>query len=182
MDSAGLKKISDLLVERNAIDAEIGRVIGRPMTSGHLGEWIAREIFDIEPSDLANEAGVDGRFRSGSLQGGTVNVKWYPKRDGLLDLTDTADPRFYLVLAGPAAPAASSRGTVRPWCVEAVYLFDAERLLADLRAAGVKIGTATSVRAHHWAAAEVWPAARCAELAVDEEQIRQLRRFAAPVG
>jgi len=182
VDDARLKQISDLLLKRNKIDADIARVIDRPMTSGHLGEWIAAEIFDIKLEDSANAAAVDGRFRSGSLQGSAINVKWYLKRDGLLDLTDAAEPRYYLVLTCPAAPAASSRGTVRPWCVEAVHLFDAQRLLADLRAAGVLIGTATSVRAHHWAAAEVWPAARCADLAVNEQQIRQLQRFAPLVG
>jgi len=36
---------------------------------------------------LAVAPAFDGRFSSGALQGRTVNVKWYLKREGLLDVT-----------------------------------------------------------------------------------------------
>jgi hypothetical protein len=62
-----------LLHKRNEIDAELGRFMHRPMTSGHLGEWIAAQVFDIELEASAVAAGIDGRFRSGPLQGRTVN-------------------------------------------------------------------------------------------------------------
>jgi hypothetical protein len=45
------------------------------MTSGHLGEWIAVQVLDIELEVSAVSAGIDGHFRSGPLQGRTVNVK-----------------------------------------------------------------------------------------------------------
>ncbi|WP_143049694.1 hypothetical protein [Asanoa ishikariensis] len=175
MDAMDLARIAELLRVRNGIDARIAAITDRPMTSGHLGEWIASQIFDIDLEPSAAKAAVDGRFRSGALAGRTVNVKWYLKREGLVDVTESADLDYYLVLAGPPGPAVSSRGTVRPWCVTAVYLFDAERLLQQLRAAGVRIGTASSVRAAHWDAAEIWPEDRRGDGVVDASQARQLR-------
>jgi hypothetical protein len=59
------------------------------MTSGHLGEWIAAQVFDIELEGSAVAAAIDGRFRSDPLQGQTVNTKWYFKREGLLDTTES---------------------------------------------------------------------------------------------
>jgi hypothetical protein len=53
----------------------------------------------------------------------------------------------------------SSRGTLRPFCISAAYLFDAHRLHAELEERGVKIGIATSVLAAQWAAAELYPLA-----------------------
>ena len=37
-----------LLRARNSIDAKIAKVIGRPVTAGHMGEWLASRIFDIQ--------------------------------------------------------------------------------------------------------------------------------------
>jgi hypothetical protein len=45
------------------------------MTSGHLGEWLAAQVFDIELEVTAAAAGIDGRFRSGPLPGRTVNIR-----------------------------------------------------------------------------------------------------------
>jgi hypothetical protein len=104
------------------IDVELARLINRPMTSGHLGEWIAAQILDIELEASAVAAGVDGRFRSGPLQGRTVDIKSYLKREGLLDVTESAALDYYLVLTGRRSPAVSSLGTTRSWCIEAVYL------------------------------------------------------------
>jgi len=42
------------------------------------------------------------------------------------------------VLTGPASAAASSRGSIRPWSVDAVYLFDAHQLDDDQTARGAK--------------------------------------------
>lgn len=123
-----MSRIAELLRARNAIDAEIASIIGRPMTSGHLGEWIAARIFDIELEPSATATAIDGRFRSGELAGRTVNSKWYLKREGLLDMSSAPALDFYLVLAGPASAAASSRGSTRPWSVDVVYLFDAYQL------------------------------------------------------
>jgi hypothetical protein len=80
------------------------------MTSGHIGEWIAAQVFGIELEASAVAAGIDGRFHSGPLQGRTVNIKWYLKREGLPDTTEPAALDYYLVLTGAPAAAVSSHG------------------------------------------------------------------------
>jgi hypothetical protein len=64
-----------------------------------------------------------------------VNVKWYLKREGLLDMTEAVELDYYLVLTGPKASARDVR-TVRAWRIDAAYLFDAQQLLAAHRPAG----------------------------------------------
>ena len=145
MNTDSLARAAALLRERNAIDAELARLAQRPMTSGHLGEWIAARIFDIELQPSAAAPGIDGQFRSGALRGRTVNIKWYLKREGVLDTTDSPILDYYLVLAGPPSMAVSSRGTTRPWCIQAVFLFDARQLRTEQTARGVKRGVASSV-------------------------------------
>jgi hypothetical protein len=69
--------VASLVRERNAIDAKLAQIMHRPMASGHLGEWLASQIFDIELEKSAVTRGWDGRFRSGPLHDRTVNIKWY---------------------------------------------------------------------------------------------------------
>jgi hypothetical protein len=152
------------------------------VAAGHLGEWIAARIFDIALEHSATTAAFDGRFTTGALRGRTVNIKWYLKREGLLDVTQSPALDYYLVLTGPAAPAGYSRGGLRPWCVESVYLFDAHHLLEELRSRRVKIGVASNVRAAQWAAAEIYPQARNPALAQRPEQADLLRLFSATPG
>ena len=178
MEEGSLAQAAALLRERNTIDAELARLIRRPMTSGHLGEWVAAQIFDIELEASAVTAGIDGRFRSGPLQGRTVNIKWYLKREGLLDMTESTALDYYLVLSGPPSAAASSRGTTRPWCIEAVFLFDALRLRSEQVTRGVKRGVASSVIKQQWTAAEIYPSSANAQLTVTSRQAEQLKLFA----
>jgi hypothetical protein len=96
-----------------------------------IPEWIAAQVFGIELEASAVAAGIDGRFGPGPLQGQTVNIKWYLKREGLLDTTESTALDYYLVLTGPPATAASSRGTTRPWSIQAVFLFDARQLRSE---------------------------------------------------
>jgi hypothetical protein len=114
VDEEGIRRVAQLLADRNVIDAEIAGVMGRPMASGHLGEWIASQIFGIQLEPSAVAAGIDGRFRAGPLDGQTVNVKWYLKREGLLDLSDSSLLDYYLVLTGPGSSAISSKGWPGP--------------------------------------------------------------------
>lgn len=114
-----LIEIVNLLRMRNAIDGKITRVINRPVTAGHLGEWIASRIFDIQLEKSAAAQGIDGRFLSGPLAGRTVNVKWYMKRSGLLDTTHYLELDDYLVFTGPRESAVHravslDRGASRP--------------------------------------------------------------------
>lgn len=174
-----LAELAAMLRERNALDARLGRLLERPAIPGHIGEWIAARIFDIELETAANAAGYDGHFTTGELSGRTVNVKTYGKREGLLDMKSTAPLDYYLVLAGPKAAAATSRGGFRPFCIDGVYLFDAHRLRTDLTARGIKFSEATSVRTLHWDEAEIYPRANNSSLVVTEGQRRQLQLFAS---
>jgi hypothetical protein len=148
------------------------------MASGHLGEWVAARVFQIELEPSAAAPGIDGRFMTGRLRDRTVNVKWYLKREGVLDVTESAAPDYYLVLAGPVSTASSSRRGIRPWCIASVHLFDAGQLLGELRARGVKIGVAASVRAAQWDAAEIHPRTNNKLLPLKPEQASLLRLFA----
>ncbi len=107
-----------------------------------------------------------------------MNVKWYLKREGLLDMTEFTALDYYLVLAGPPSPAVSSQGTSRPWCIDAVYLFEARKLQAEQIARGVKRGVASSVIKEQREGAEVYPLAAKPELAVTPQQAEQLGLFA----
>src|SRR5690348_15442767 len=75
VDHDQLERVAELLARRNEIDRDIADVIKRPMTAGHLGEWVAAQIFDIQLEDSAVATAIDGIFRSGQLAGRTVNVK-----------------------------------------------------------------------------------------------------------
>lgn len=139
-----LQHLADLLRRRNEVDAEIAVLVDRPALPGHLGEWIAARIFDLELHKSATHRGSDGVFRSGPLQGKSVNVKMYGYQEGILDTKKSDAPDYYVVLTGPRRTASSSRGSARPIVIAAVYVFSHDRLLAE----GVKPGTAASVRKH----------------------------------
>jgi hypothetical protein len=175
-----LAHIARLLSQRNAIDDTIAAVIHRPMAAGHLGEWIAAQVFGIELEQSAVTAAIDGRFRFGPLQGCTVNVKWYLKQEGLLDMTESSELDYYLLLTGPRSAALTSRGATRPWHIDYVYLLHAPTLLTEQRARGVKTGVAASVLKAHWNAAEIYPVARNPLLPLGERETGLLRLFASP--
>jgi hypothetical protein len=172
-----LERLAALLRRYNAIGDEIAGVIGRPAERGHVGEYIAAHVFHIALEPSARKRAHDGKFSTGALAGHTVNVKWYGKQEGVLDLHARRPPEYYLALTGPAGPATSSRGGTRPWVIQSVYLFDAQRLLMDLRARGVKIRTGSSVRRELWLAAEIYPEPRNATLVLTQEQRDLLALF-----
>lgn len=74
-------------------------------------------------------------------------------------------------------PLAISRAATAPWTVSNVFLFEANHLLAHLRARSVKVGIATSVAQQYWAEAELYPAARNALLELTIGLAEQLRLF-----
>ena len=172
-----MRRLAALLRRRNVIDEEIAAITHRPMTSGHLGEWIASQVFDIELEQSAAATAIDGRFRCNPLQGRTVNIKWYLKREGMLDMSESDQLDYYLVLTGPAAAAASSRGAIRPWCIEAVFLFNARHLRAEQTHRGAKRGTASSLLQRQWLAAEIYPSASNPLLPISHEQTELLALF-----
>ena len=172
-----LEKLAQAIKQKNFTDAEIASIIGRPAERGHVGEYIAAHIFDISLQQSASHKGIDGCFVGGNLKGKTVNVKWYAKMEGLLDLTPESLPDLYLVTTGPKAAAISSRGTTRPWLISYVYLFDAVRLVGELKRQGTKIGTATSVCGYLWELAEIYPEQRSGLLPLSDKQRELLALF-----
>lgn len=171
-----LKQLAELIRQKNATDIKIASVIGRPALMGHVGEYIAKCVFDLDLNESASNKTTDGHFRSGPLAGKSVNVKWIGKREGLLDVGTIEHPDYYLVLAGPRWQPSSSRGSTRPWTIAAVYLFDAERLAEQLTLRGVRVGIATSIRVEQWAEAEIYPQAS-ATLPLSSEQRSALELF-----
>lgn len=173
-----LEELSKLLQKRNDIDSQISRIIGRPAEKGHLGEYIASQIFDIKLNTSATSKGSDGVFRGSVLSGMQVNIKFYAKREGILDVnTTTSPPDYYLVLTGPKSPTASSRNSVRPWIIESVYLFNHHSLVEKLRMKGIVIGIATSVSKEYWEDAEVYPVNNNKVWTLNDEQKKNLALF-----
>lgn len=176
-EMADLVRLAQAIKHKNTADTEIARIAGRPAERGHVGEYIAARVFGIALEPSASHKGVDGRFVGGNLARKSVNVKWYGKMEGLLDVTLGSQPDFYLVLAGPKAAALSSRGLTRPWIISYVYLFDSTWLLEELKALGVKIGVATSIRSYLWERAEIYPVQRSLQLSMSEEQKKLISLF-----
>jgi hypothetical protein len=156
-----------------SVSGQIAAIIHRPMLTGHLGKWIAEQIFEIDMERTATLA-IDGRFVSGPLRGRTVDVKWRSRRKGLLAVSASETVDYYLVLTGPPAQPGSSRDITLPLCIESVYLFDSNRL----RAAGVKPSNASSVPPREWELAEIYPHTRNSLLEIRPEQAELLRLFA----
>ena len=175
MDRLG--QLSALVAERNATSTKIAAIIGRPAQLGHLGEFIASELFGIALEASANNKGFDGRFTYGALTGKTVDVKTYAKREGIVDLRTADLPDYYLVLSGPPGPASSSKGQDRPWLLSGIHLFNAAELVAALQSRNLKVGVAASVARVHWDAAEVYPRCACRLLSLTEQQCEWLSGF-----
>ena len=172
-----LEKLADLLSEMNAIGEKISEITQRPATIGHTGEYIAAEIFDIELEESANAKGFDGHFKNGNLADMIVNIKWYSKLEYMLDINPEALPNFFLVMTGPKGQAVSSRGSIRPWLIDYVFLINAAELMIELNASGVKIGVATSVQKHVWQAAEIFPNKRSMVFRMSDDQMGKLLAF-----
>lgn len=118
MTEEDVREIALLVRERNVIGEKIAGVIKRPMAAGHLGEWIAAQVFDIDLETSAVTATIDGRFRFGPLRGRTVNMKSYLKCKGLIDITESSALDYYLVLTGPASASSPAQAElVKPFAL-----------------------------------------------------------------
>lgn len=174
-----LQKIARLIRERNSLDEQIAGLINRPMSIGNLGEYIASKIFQIQLMKSGSAKAIDGHFELGPLKDRSVNIKWYAKKEGLLDLPGLKSPfaDFYLVLTGPRIRSKTSNSWNRPWLLDSVYLFDGLRLRESLEVRGVAIGIATSLRSDDWEQAEIWPRAINPTLPLSSKQTRLLKHF-----
>ena len=160
-----LKQFARLIKQLNTTMDKIACRTGRPALIGHTGEYLAKEIFSVELHESGNKEGFDGwfprhrGFQPASLRGKTVNIKWYTKREGILDIKLPNGPDYYLVFAGPKTPPRSSRKTTRPWVINSVHLFEGESLIKKLRGRPrlKKIGIATSVAEEYWKESEIYP-------------------------
>lgn len=173
-----LRKLAALIRRRNAVDGEIAEAVGRPVLIGHVGEYLAAEIFGITLHESAVHKGSDGYFVDGRLAGKSVNIKFYSVNDGNLDISLKSQPDYYLVLTGAWTSSTTSRGATRPWWIEAVFLFNHAALVGEL-SGRVKIGVETSVRRPYWDAAEVYPSGANPELCLTPCQIETLKMFSA---
>ena len=52
-----LESLAALLRQWNAIGDQIARLIGRPASFGHIGEFVAATIFDIQLLESASQKG-----------------------------------------------------------------------------------------------------------------------------
>lgn len=145
-----LDALAGLIRVRNTVEAELARIIGRPAHSGHIAEFVASVIFDIELHKNASQKATDGHFRSGPLQGKLVNIKYGSRRDGLLNLVSSLEvkdhPEIYLVMTGPDWSAGSSNGLAAPWVIDQVFVFEREPLVALFLPKGKAPGVATSLK------------------------------------
>lgn len=177
-----LKALSVLINQKNEVENSISKIINRPAIIGHAGEYIASRIFNINLMESASHKGIDGYFSDGSLQGKSVNIKWYTKQSGLLDINPDCLPDYFLVMTGGKEDAASSKGKTLPWCIKQVYLFDAHEIANELAVRGVRIGIATSIKKDMWECAEIYPTQRNQSFVMSEKVIRQLKLFDFLVG
>lgn len=177
MDLHGLASFIKI---RNVVDEEIARTIGRPAHPGHIAEYIAAAIFDIQLEVAANTKAVDGQFRSGPLAGKSVNIKSGTRKQGMLNVVASADPTLhsdcYLVLSGQGGDVSSS-GQRAPWVIRQVLLFDANDLLQALALKGIKLGVGTSVNSALWKAAMIYPDPVNPTLVITPQQHEALRLF-----
>lgn len=177
MDS--LANLANLIEQRNTIEREISRIIGCPAHSGHIAEFIAASIFEIDLMPSANHKHYDGRFLPGSLENQTVNIKYRSLHMGALNMGTSGvvrnHPDWYLVLAGPTTKPGPSKHTTTPWTIAQAYLFNSQELL--LRLGGKRTGIGTGLPKHLWQAAMLYPEAKSPHLTLGTTQRSMLALF-----
>ena len=89
-----LEHLSDLLAQRKSIASSIEPIVGKTFEKGHVGEFIASVVFDIQLEESGTAVWCEGIFRSGLLAGKSANVKWYAKRQGVLDINPDNSERI----------------------------------------------------------------------------------------
>jgi hypothetical protein len=172
-----LEQLATAIRNKNAVDESIARIIGRPALIGHTGEYIAANIFNIKLEQSAAAKSPYGHFATGALRGKSVDIKWYTKMEGLLDISPDTPPDYYLVFTGPIGSATSSRETTRPWLISFVYLFDSRDLLNQIDERKIKQGAATGVARQLWQDAELYPEPKNNAFSLNNEQLRLIRLF-----
>lgn len=173
-DSSDIVRLAELVAARNAWESEVSTIIGRPALIGNIGEYVAACIFGIRLNESASHKANDGEFVAGPLAGRAVNIKWYSKQEGILDLAP-GHPDFYLVLAGPKPQTRPLGEHNRPWLIDAVFLFSSSRLLEQLKQ--VKLDITISLGQELWTEAMLYPEQRSPDYLLSEHQRNLLRLF-----
>jgi hypothetical protein len=164
-----LQQLAELLRQRNRIDDAIADIIGRPAEKGHIGEYIAATVFDVQLCNSATNPGSDGYFRSGALEGKSVDIKYLSHKAQSGKWLDRKQrPDFYLVLTGPRTPAGSSKGQKRSFVIAHVFLFARSTILSL---------NGNSIPLALWESAEIYPQPINPLLTLTERQREMLRLF-----
>ncbi len=165
-----LQQLAELIHQRNQIDDAIADLLGRPAEKGHISEYIAAVVFDIELCSAATTQGIDGYFsRSSPLAGQSVDIKYLARKaQSGKWLERTVRPDFYLVMTGPYTPPGSSRGRRHPFVIDHVFLFERSTILT-LRSSSIPLAV--------WDASEIYPQPKNAHLPLTERQRAMLRLF-----
>lgn len=177
-----LAMVATLIRDRNAVDRDLAKAIGRWPHDGAVAEIIAACVFDINLAAAANNPSSDGEFRTGPLAGKSVNIKYRRLRRGLINLGKSSDPRahpdYYLQLTGRWFGVKASSRADAPFTIEEVHLFESEALLAVLRAANRQSGVGGSFPRDRWRQAMIFPQPMNRLLPLTEEQRVLLTLFA----
>lgn len=174
---SNLSRLADLVRARNTVESNIANLVGSGVNLTKVGEYIAATIFGITLLPSSHNFAFSGIFANAPLMGKTVDVQWYPRREGGLNVQTDPPPDYYLVLAGPKQESSTTRALVNPWLISSVHLFDGHKLLIALRERGVQISSRTSVVNQLWEEAEIFPTPRNHALLLNTEQRQLLQLF-----
>lgn len=172
-----LSRLAELLRARNTVESNIANLLGGAVNLNTVGEYIAANVFEIRLLPSAQHHEFAGIFAGGPLAGGTVDVQWYPRREGSMYVHSNPTPDYYLVLAGPKQESSTARAHVSPWIITSVHLFVGSRLLTALRERKVQLGAHTSVITQLWEQAEIFPRPHSPLLTLTDEQRQFLQLF-----
>jgi len=174
---ANLHRLAELLRARNTIESNLANLLGNSVHLDSVGEEIAAQIFGITLVTSTHHAEFTGIFSNQPLAGKTVDVQWYLRREGFLNVHSEPAPDYFLVFAGPKQESSTTRALVNPWIVSSVHLFHAQELLKALRERGVQLGSRTSVISQLWERAEIFPSQQNQALILSDEQRQLLQLF-----
>jgi hypothetical protein len=174
---SNLSRLAELLRARNTVESNLANLLENSVNLGAVGEYIAAQIFGITLLPSAHHGEFAGIFANQPLTGKTVDIQWYPRREGFLNVHSEPAPDYYLILAGPKQESSTARALVNPWLISSVHLFHAPELLSALRERGVQIGSHTSVINQLWERAEIFPVQLNHTLLLSDEQRQLLHLF-----
>ena len=172
-----LSRLAELLHARNTVESNIANLLGGAVNLNTVGEYIAASIFEIRLLPTVQHHEFAGIFAGGPLAGGSVDVQWYPRREGSMYVHSSLTPDYYLVLAGPRQESSTARAHVNPWIIASVHLFAGPKLLAALHERQVQLGAHTSVITQIWEQAEIFPRPHSPLLTLTSEQRQLLALF-----